>query len=110
MDRYFPGRYFDSRAVVMCVFGHEQAICMFGSFLAIIIKGNYDAGGSSEVFDRNYRTNRIELFNFEPDMRRRHTIWGLVIGGFFTWISIYGINQTQVQRYLTVKKRSQAVK
>jgi len=87
-----------------------QAICMFGSFLAIIIKGNNDAGGSSEVFDRNYRTNRIELFNFEPDMRRRHTIWGLVIGGFFTWISIYGINQTQVQRYLTVKKRSQAVK
>merc|ERR1719427_644998 len=87
-----------------------QALCMFGSFLAIIIKGNNDAGGSSEVFDRNYRSNRIELFNFEPDMRRRHTIWGLVIGGFFTWISIYGINQTQVQRYLTVKKRSQAVK
>ena len=83
---------------------------MFGSFLAIIIKGNFDAGGSSAVFDRNYKTNRIELFNFEPDMRRRHTIWGLVIGGFFTWISIYGINQTQVQRYLTVKKRSQAVK
>jgi len=87
-----------------------QALCMFGSFLAIIIKGNFDAGGSSAVFDRNYKTNRIELFNFEPDMRRRHTIWGLVIGGFFTWISIYGINQTQVQRYLTVKKRSQAVK
>eukprot|EP00092_Neocalanus_flemingeri_P020321 GFUD01022011.1.p1 GENE.GFUD01022011.1~~GFUD01022011.1.p1 ORF type:complete len:631 (-),score=155.00 GFUD01022011.1:122-2014(-) len=87
-----------------------QATCMFGSFLAIIIKGNYDAGGSSVVFDKNYQTNRIELFNFEPDMRRRHTVWGLVIGGFFTWISIYGINQTQVQRYLTVKKRSQAVK
>ena len=43
-------------------------------------------------------------------MRRRHTVWGLVIGGFFTWISVYGINQTQVQRYLTVKKKSQAVK
>ena len=40
----------------------------------------------------------------------RHTVWSLVIGGFFTWVSIYGINQTQVQRYLTVKKKSQAVK
>lgn len=40
----------------------------------------------------------------------RHTVWSLVIGGFFTWVSVYGINQTQVQRYLTVKKRSQAVK
>merc|ERR1719209_1568534 len=88
-----------------------QALCMLGSFLAIIIKGNFDVeGGATEVFDRNYQSGRIELFNFEPDMRRRHTVWGLVIGGFFTWISVYGINQTQVQRYLTVKKRSQAVK
>merc|ERR1719427_1945879 len=87
-----------------------QAVCMFGSFLAIIIKGNIDAGGASRVFDVNYQSGRVELFNFDPDPRQRHTVWSLVIGGFFTWISIYGINQTQVQRYLTVKKRSQAVK
>jgi len=37
-------------------------------------------------------------------------VWSLVIGGYFTWVSIYGINQTQVQRYLSVKKMSQAVK
>merc|ERR1719228_1016978 len=87
-----------------------QALCMFGSFLAIIIKGNFDAGGASEVFDKNYQSGRVELFNFEPDMRRRHTVWSLIIGGFFTWLSVYGINQTQVQRYLTVRKKSQAVK
>merc|ERR1719481_1606112 len=87
-----------------------QAFCMFGSFLAIIIKGNNDVGGASVVFDRNYQSGRVELFNFNPDLRKRHTVWGLIIGGFFTWISIYGINQTQVQRYLTVKKKSQAVK
>merc|ERR1719435_911949 len=34
----------------------------------------------------------------------------MIIGGFFTWASVYCINQTQVQRYLTVKKSSQAVK
>jgi len=87
-----------------------QAVCMFGSFLGIILKGNADAGGTHVVFDRNYQSGRVELFQFEPDMRRRHTVWSLVIGGYFTWISIYGINQTQVQRYLTVKKPSQAVK
>ena len=53
---------------------------MFGSFLAIIIKGNYDVGGAAVVFDRNYQSGRIELFNFEPDMRMRHTVWSLVIG------------------------------
>ena len=87
-----------------------QATCMFGSFLAIIIKGNYDAGGATTVWDRNYQSGRVELFNFDPDLRRRHTFWGLLVGGFFTWISVYGINQAQVQRYLTVKKPSQAVK
>merc|ERR1719291_1140318 len=87
-----------------------QAVCMFGSFLAVIIKGNFDAGGASLVWDRNYQSGRVELFNFDPDPRQRHTVWSLVIGGYFTWVSIYGINQTQVQRYLTVKKRSQAVK
>merc|ERR1719402_590238 len=87
-----------------------QAVCMFGSFLAIIIKGNFDAGGASTVFDVNYQSGRVELFNFDPDPRQRHTVWSLVIGSFFTWVSVYGINQTQVQRYLTVKKSSQAVK
>jgi len=87
-----------------------QATCMFGSFLAIIIKGNDDVGGANTVWSRNYESGRVELFNFEPDLRRRHTFWGCLIGGFFTWISVYGINQAQVQRYLTVKKPSQAVK
>ena len=34
----------------------------------------------------------------------------MIVGGYFTWISVYGINQTQVQRYLTVKEKRQAVK
>ena len=99
-----------SDSVIIIMFDCIQALCMFGSFLAIIIKGNYDAGGASVVFDRNYQSGRVELFNFKTDMRNRHTVWSLIIGGFFTWVSIYGINQTQVQRYLTVKKSSQAVK
>lgn len=30
----------------------------------------------------------------------RHTFWSLVIGGTFTWLAIYGVNQAQVQRAL----------
>ena len=41
-----------------------QASVMFGSFLAVIIKGNYDAGGANLVFDANYQKNRIELFKY----------------------------------------------
>jgi hypothetical protein len=39
----------------------------------------------------------------------RHTFWSLMIGGIFIFVSLYGVNQTQVQRLLTVKnlKKSQ---
>jgi sodium-coupled monocarboxylate transporter 8/12 len=34
---------------------------------------------------------------------RRHTFWTLTVGGTFVWVSVYGINQAQVQRYLSCK-------
>ena len=34
----------------------------------------------------------------------------MIIGGYFTWISVFGINQTQVQRYLTVPEKHKVVK
>ena len=39
-----------------------QATMMFVSFLAVIIKGNYDAGGANVIWDTNYQKGRIELF------------------------------------------------
>lgn len=41
-----------------------QLLVMFGSFLAVIIKGNYDAGGASQIFDRNYQSGRVQLFKY----------------------------------------------
>ena len=41
------------------------------------------------------------LFSFSPDPKVRHSAWSLVIGGTFTWVAIYGVNQAQVQRYCT---------
>ena len=53
---------------------------------------------------------KILIHSFNPDMKERHTLWGLIIGGYFTWVSIFGINQTQVQRYLTVPDQKKVVK
>ena len=39
-----------------------QCVVMFGSFIAVIIKGSNDAGGWEKIFDYNYQTERIELF------------------------------------------------
>ncbi len=39
-----------------------QTVTMFGSFLAVVIKGNIDAGGSAKVFKENYDTGRVQFF------------------------------------------------
>ena len=39
-----------------------QSLMMFGSFLTVILKGSYDAGGPYKVFDDNYKTGRVQLF------------------------------------------------
>ncbi|XP_026677501.1 sodium-coupled monocarboxylate transporter 1-like [Diaphorina citri] len=41
--------------------------------------------------------------SLSPDPTTRHSWFTLIIGGIFTYCSLYGINQMQVQRYLTMK-------
>lgn len=46
--------------------------------------------------------------SFDPNPLRRHTFWTISIGGTFVWSSIYGINQAQVQRYISCKSITHA--
>jgi len=41
--------------------------------------------------------------SFDPDPTVRNTGWSLIIGGCFTYLSLYAVSQTQVQRLLTLK-------
>lgn len=41
--------------------------------------------------------------SFDPDPTVRHSWFTLIIGGGVTFLSLYGVNQTQVQRYLTIR-------
>lgn len=80
-----------------------QSILMFSAMLAVIVKGASDVGGLSVVFERALNGSRLEPIDFRLDPTIRHTFWSLAIGGIFIFISIYGVNQTQIQRLLTAK-------
>ncbi|KAF4528620.1 hypothetical protein B566_EDAN009224 [Ephemera danica] len=86
-----------------------QSLLMFAAIFSVIVKGTIDAGGLYNVWKRAEEGGRIEFFNFNPDPTVRHTVWSLVIGGMFTFLSLYAVNQAQVQRLLTVRslRRSQ---
>ncbi|KAF0314469.1 Sodium-coupled monocarboxylate transporter 2 [Amphibalanus amphitrite] len=85
-----------------------QMIIMFGAMLAIIIKGSLDVGGFGSVWHAADEGERLEFLNFDPSPGVRHTVWTLVVGGYFTWVTIYGVNQAQVQRYLCVPTKRKA--
>ena len=60
------------------------------------------------VLDKNYQDGRIQFFNMEFDPRERHTFWGTTLGSGVMWLSVFGVSQTQVQRYLSLPTISQA--
>ncbi|KAJ6225066.1 hypothetical protein RDWZM_003611 [Blomia tropicalis] len=79
-----------------------QSILMFTAMIIIIVKGSIDVGGFYNVIERAKNGSRLEFDNFDLDLRTRHTVWNLSIGGIFIYVSLYGTNQTQIQRLLTV--------
>lgn len=86
-----------------------QSFLMFAAVYVVIIKATVDAGGLEEVWAIAVNGSRIEFDNVDPDPTVRHTWWSLIIGGGFTYLSLYAVNQAQVQRLLTLKdlKKSQ---
>ncbi|KAI5094076.1 sodium-coupled monocarboxylate transporter 1, partial [Silurus meridionalis] len=80
-----------------------QMIIILAGFLAVIIQSVLLRGGVSVIFKDSADGGRLNLWDFDPSPLRRHTFWTITIGSTFIWTSIYGINQAQVQRYVSCK-------
>lgn len=85
-----------------------QSILMFLSMFAVVGVGTYKMGGVYNVWNEALAGGRIEFLNFDPDPTVRHTVWTLAIGGIFVYVSLYGVNQAQVQRLMTVSTLKKA--
>lgn len=85
-----------------------QTIVMISGFLAVIIEGCRRLGGMDEMWRIAGEGGRLEFWDFDPDPTIRHTFWTIVVGGTFTWSYSYGVNQAQVQRYLSCGTQERA--
>ncbi|PWA14708.1 hypothetical protein CCH79_00014369 [Gambusia affinis] len=81
---------------------------MLAGFLTVIIRSVVLQGGVINIISDSQQGGRLNLLDFDPSPLRRHTFWTLSIGGTFIWLSIYGINQAQVQRYISCKSMTHA--
>ncbi|XP_076016317.1 sodium-dependent multivitamin transporter-like isoform X2 [Genypterus blacodes] len=86
-----------------------QTVVMFAGQLAVIVVGTSKAGGIGEVWRKACNGSRIAGLDLNPDPLERHTFWTLGVGGVFLMLALYGVNQAQVQRYLSSRTEREAV-
>lgn len=86
-----------------------QALLMYASVIAVIGVALNEVGSLSEILKISYKYGRINFGNFNIDPTVRHSWFSITIGGIFTQVSLYAVNQTQVQRFLTMKDYKTAV-
>ncbi|XP_061899256.1 solute carrier family 5 member 6a [Entelurus aequoreus] len=86
-----------------------QTVVMFAGQLSVIIVGAHQAGGIGEVWRKAMNGSRIAGLDLNPDPLERHTFWTLGVGGVFLMLALYGVNQAQVQRYLSSRTEKEAV-
>ncbi|XP_076293739.1 putative sodium-dependent multivitamin transporter [Lasioglossum baleicum] len=79
-----------------------QSLLMLVSIIMVIVTAAVNAGSLDQIWEIARGGSRIEFDNISVDPTVRHTWWSLTIGGFFTYLSLYGSNQVQVQRMLTI--------
>lgn len=87
-----------------------QTLVMFSGQVAVIAVGVYQTGGPSEVWRKVWEGGRISGLDLNPDPTERHTFWTLALGGVFLMWALYGVNQSQVQRYLSSRTEREAIR
>lgn len=85
-----------------------QTLVMFLSVLAVAILGTFYANGMEKLFDDAAKGERLVFTNINPSPYVRHTVWSVLIGGFSYWTSFNAVNQTMVQRYMSLPSLKQA--
>ncbi|XP_034277024.1 sodium-dependent multivitamin transporter [Pantherophis guttatus] len=86
-----------------------QTFVMFAGQVAVIVVGTIKVGGIGRVWQLADEKGKISGIDLNPDPFERHTFWTLAFGGVFMMLALYGVNQAQVQRYLSSRSERQAV-
>ncbi|XP_051470881.1 sodium-dependent multivitamin transporter isoform X2 [Apus apus] len=85
-----------------------QTLVMLAGQLAVIVVGARRVGGMARVWHLAHQEGRVSGINLNPDPFERYTFWTLSVGGIFMMLSLYGVNQAQVQRYLSARSEWEA--
>ena len=84
---------------------YQMAIIFSGMFIAFFLILEYLPNGVtfSKALDIAGASGKMDVLNFTFDLNERYTVWTGILGGTFLFLSYFGTDQSQVQRYLSGK-------
>ncbi|XP_076072251.1 sodium-coupled monocarboxylate transporter 2-like [Mytilus galloprovincialis] len=85
-----------------------QMLVMFAGMFTLLIAGCLKLGGLDVAWNVAYANDRIQFLIMDFDPTTRHTFWNVIVGGGLFWTAVYGINQAQVQRALSLSSVKKA--
>jgi Na+/proline symporter len=89
----------------------KQMYLIVGGLLAAVVAlilGLPDTVSVGEALHIAGAAGKLQAFNFSTDPSVRFTFWTGTIGALFLFLSYFGTDQSQVQRYLTAKSVDEA--
>jgi SSS family solute:Na+ symporter len=88
----------------------QMAVIVIGLFLAVgvLIFGITRDVGLGQALRLAGATGRMQAIDTRFDASQTYTLWSGLIGGLFLFLSYFGCDQSQVQRYLTAKSIDEA--
>ncbi|KAK7788967.1 hypothetical protein R5R35_011528 [Gryllus longicercus] len=87
-----------------------QGLVMIACTLAIIVQGCVSAGGIENVINTASENGRLQFFNFDMDPAVRVSTVSALFGQLFMSLSIFGCQQSFVQRYVSMESQKAVVK
>ncbi|KAJ9575561.1 hypothetical protein L9F63_007569, partial [Diploptera punctata] len=85
-----------------------QGVVMVASNIIVIIIGLIHIGGFGNMWKINEEGGRINFFNMNPSPFTRMTFWNVIIGFTFSSISVIGVNQGMVQKFMSLPTLNKA--
>jgi len=64
--------------------------------------------GMGDALNVAGKLGKLEVIDFEFDLNDRYNIWSAMLGGTFLFLSYFGTDQSQVQRYLSGKSLTES--
>ena len=76
--------------------------------VVVLILGLPDSVGVGDALRIAGTTGRLQMFDFRLDFTEQYTFWSGTIAALFLFLSYFGTDQSQVQRYLSAKSEDEA--